>query len=297
MNPVKIITMKNSLLLLFFLMIQLPVHPQEAQTETRTPRFHVGLDYTFMQTDMELASMTLQHSLNETLYDPIELDGEEIDDMNHRVEFTRDIQSVSISLGMIILEKPGGRWFIDGALTAGMVRPRYQAYNKETDTLEMEITSGFSLIAAGLNFNIRYSITPHWVVGVQPFLRASFGTDDKINDNIYGHVAYFDEERQNKYAYVYSRMNLYACYIWGNFTFMAGPGFYYLYNSNRYELTRTDPASSDTYKTEVESQLVSTAFIDGTLGVEWRINDQLMLNAQGAFGNDFLAHGGIRFLF
>jgi hypothetical protein len=289
--------MKNSLLLMMLLVFQLPVLAQEAQTETNTPRFHVGLDYAFMQTDMDLTSMTLQNSLNGTLYDPIELDDEEIDDMNRRVEFTREFQSVSVSLGMVFPVKPGSKWFIDGALTAGIVKPGYEAYNKETDTTEMEINSGFSLIAAGLNFNIRYSITPHWGVGVQPFLRASFGTDDKIDDNIYGHVAYFDEERQNKYVYVYSRMNLYACYTWGNFTLMAGPGFYYLYNANRYELTRTDPASSDTYKTEVESQLVSTTFIDGTLGVEWRISDQLMLNAQGAFGNDVLAHGGIRFLF
>jgi len=289
--------MKHFSLLIIGLLIFPQLQSQELKTEPNLKKFHIGLDYTFIQTDMKLLYMTQQNTWNGTEFDLRKFEQDEIDEMNSIEKFTRKFQSLALEAGIVLVNKSDGKWMIDGSIMIGIAKPWYRVYNTKNDTIEFLATSGFSMLTAGFKFTFRYNLNPHWGFGLYPYFGYSFGTNKNINDNTYGHIEYFNEKRQNRYAYLYSRINVLASYTIKKFTVSAGPGFYLLYNANDYKLERSDPAGADTYLTEVETHLVSKYFIDGTIAIDWRIIDALTLSIYSAYATDLVIHGGIRYIF
>ena len=286
---------KISLLIIgFFVVVVLHAQSNDQQTPSKLRRFHAGLGYSFIQTDMKLMSMSTQSFWNEASGEKHDFDVDELSDLNSREKNTRKYQSFAVEVGMILLNKPGGKWFIDGTIMIGIASANYKIWNKEVDTMEMLIKSGLSLPSFGLLFNIRYNFNPHWGIAVMPEARYSFGVNKQIDDNIYGKIVYFNESRKCNYNYLYGRINLLATYTIKGLTISAGPGFYTLYNTNFYKLERVNPENGDTYRTEVKTSLVPRAFIDGNIVVEWRIIELLTLTAYGALGKDLIVRGAIR---
>ncbi len=286
---------KISLIILgVFTVIVLNGQSTDQQTPTKLRRFHVGIGYSFIQTDMKLTGMTTQSFWNGTSGEKHDFNDDELNDLNSREKSTRKYQSIAVEAGMILLNKPGGKWFIDGTIMIGLASANYKIWNNEIDTIEMVIKSGLSLPSFGLLFNIRYNFNPHWGISVMPEARYSFGVNKQIDDNIYGKIEYFNESRKCNYNYLYGNINLLAAYTIKGLTISAGPGFYTLYNTNFYKLERVNPANGDTYRTEVKTSLVPRAFIDGNIVVEWKIIDLLTLTAYGALGKDFIVRGAIR---
>lgn len=291
--------MKKISFLLFWLLAVLVTRAQsdDQQTSHKPNRFHVGIGYAYIHTDMKLTDMIVQSSWNEISGEKHDLTDDEINDLNSREDNIRKYQDLSLEAGMILLNKPNGKWFIDGTILIGVASAHYKIFNDEIDSLEMVIKSGLSLPSFGLLFNIRYNFNPHWGIAVMPEARYSFGVNKQIDDNIYGKIEYFEESRKCDYTYLYGRVNMLASYSFKRLSISAGPGFYILYNSNDYKLERENPENNDIYLTEVKTTLIPRSFIDGELMIEWKIFDPLTLMAYGALGKDLILRGAIRYNF
>lgn len=270
---------------------------QENKPEPKTRKVFFGVSYTFNETTMKMRYMHEQYDWNGKPSEPRELDQEELDDLNSRESFTRQFQGLTIEAGMLILDKPDSPWHIDGSLMVGLASSRYRIWNDQIDTLAMEIKSGFTMPALGIHFNIAYMFTPAWGISAMPHAAFSFGRFENINDNTYGHIENFEETRNCYYNYLYGRINLLATYKMRTLTIGLGPGFYVLYNTNDYNIERRNPATGDTYMTEVNTRLLSKSFLDGNLSIDWRIIPTLSVSAMAAIGNDITARGSVRYHF
>jgi hypothetical protein len=289
--------MRTILLFLPLLGTLLNLHAQQQQPDPKPKKIHLGLSYAYNHTAMKTLSLSEQYTWNGNPSELRELTSEELDDLNLREEVTRSFQGVSLEVGMVILGNSESKWHIDGALLVGLASSRYKAWNNQIDTLALEIKSGFNLPVFGLQFTIARRFNPTWGVALIPHVGYSFGKQEKMKDNTYGHIENFEESRKCTYNYLYGRVNLEATCTVGNFTFGAGPGFYVFYNTNDYTINRKNPETGDTYQTEIKTRLISKSFLDGNLSVEWRIIPALSVAAMGALGNDVTARGSIRYCF
>jgi hypothetical protein len=289
--------MKKLVLFMFAIIAGIQLQAQEPKQEPNPKKFHIGVSYSYTQTDMKLLYMTEQYTWNDKSSGLQELDQEGIDEMNSRETFTRSLRGLSLEAGMILLDKPESKWHIEGTFMIGIASSRYRVQNNQLDTLEMEINSGFSLPAFGLQFKIGYQFNPHWGIAAVPHVGYSFGVNKNIEDNTYGHIEFFNETRKCYYSYLYGRISLLATFRVKTLTIGVGPGFYLLYNSNDYQLQRVNPANGDTYSTELKTRLISKSFLDGDVFIDWRIVPFLSLSAYAAIGNDLTARGSIRYNF
>ncbi len=291
--------MKNILILLVLSGPILTVHAQE-QNQKRTPgnhRVHIGLSYGYTHTDMKLTYMKELFTWNEQSSEPRELTNEEIDNLNSRETFTRQFQALTLEAGMVILNKPESRWFIDGTLRLGIAASRYRVQNNQIDTLAMENRSGLKNPTASVQVDVTYKISPQWGIAAVPHFAYAHGVDKDIQDNTYGEVQNFVETRKCYYNYLYGRVNLLAVWMNKSLKIGVGPGFYLLYNTNDYQISRTNPANGDTYSTRVHTHLISKSFIDGNIHIEWKIIPSLAVKGFLGAGNDLTARGSISWYF
>jgi hypothetical protein len=284
-------------LLLFGTTLTLRVQAQENKPVPKARKVFFGVSYTFNETTMKLRYLNEQFGWNGKPSEPRELNQEELDDLNSRETFTRRFQGLTLEAGMLILGKPDSPWHIDGSLMVGLASSRYRAWNNQIDTLAMEISSEFTLPTLGIHFNIAYKFTPNWGIQAMPHVAFSFGRNKNIDDNTYGHIENFEETRNCYYNYWYGRINLLATYTVKTFTVGLGPGFYVLYNTNDYTIESKNPATGDTYTTEVNTRLISKSFFDGNVAIEWRIIPALSVSALAAIGNDITVRGSVRYNF
>jgi hypothetical protein len=289
--------MKKILLLLLGLMSIFYVPAQEQSDLPKSRKFHIGLDYSYMQTGLKLTYMTSQSLWNETDYGVNKMDQNVIDTINSLYRHSRNFSGLAVEFGMILLNKPEGKWLIDGKIILGLASTNYEITDTRTDHVSMKINSGFSMPSVGLGFLFRYSFTPHWGLGLSPLIAWSWGTARHVEDNTYPSIEYFTETRTNKFQYFYSRAGLLASYTIKGFTVSAGPGFYLLYNNNVYRIHRVSPTGSDILQTVIYSRLISESFIDGEVELSWRIIAPLTVSVDGAFGKDLIIHPAVRFNF
>jgi hypothetical protein len=289
--------MKKMMICLLLSGVFLYGQAQDQKTEPKKLRVFAGASYAYNETVMKLLYMNEQYTWNGNPSEAGELEQDKLDELNSREKFTRRFQGVTIEAGMVILDKPSIPWHIDGSLMVGLASSWYQIWNKQRDSADMQISSGFSLPTLGIHFNIGYQFNPHWGVVAVPHVAYSFGKNTKIDDQIYGSIENFDETREYTYNYLYGRLNLMAAYTIKTVTIEAGPGFYLLYNTNHYTIDRRNPATTDSYKTDVRTRLISKSFLDGSLSVDWRIIPVLSVSAMVAVGNDVTARGSVRYYF
>jgi hypothetical protein len=92
-------------------------------------------------------------------------------------------------------------------------------------------------------------------------------------------------------------MNAMASYSTKRFSFSAGPGVYFLYFTNKYTITRTNPSTGSVTEDMTKSKLHSKFPIDGVVNVTWKIIDPLTFRVQCVLGTDFLIQPGLFFNF
>lgn len=289
--------MKKVLLSFFGILVMLHVQSQEPQTATKSRKFHIGLDYTFAQTNLKMVYMTKQYYWNDRDFGVNKLSQGQLDTLNSVYKYKRNLNGLAVEFGMILLNNPGGKWFIDGKITLGIAGTNYTIDNPPSDQSAMKISSGFSMPSAGLAFIFRYNFTPHWGLCLTPAVAYTFGKEKHIEDNTYPPIKYFYETRENWFQYLYSRTGVMATYIIKGFSVSAGPGFYILYSSNEYRINRISPDGKDIYESDIHSSLISKSFIDAEIAIEWRIIPALTVSVYGAMGNDLIVHPAIRYNF
>jgi len=289
--------MKHFLLFMICILIVPQLRAQEQKTEPKSEKFHAGLDYSYLQTNLKLVYMTKQSLWNDMDFGVNKLTKGQIDTLNSVYKYSRNFNCLSIEFGMILLNKPGGKWFIDGKITIGLAETNYNMVNSNSNESAMKINSGFSMPSVGLAFTFRYNFNTHWGLVLSPFFAYSFGTVKHIEDNTYPPIEYFTETRQNKYQYLYSRVGIMASYTLKGFSVSAGPGFYLLYNTNEYRIKRISPTESDIFEMIIHSRLISKSFIDAEISLDWRVIPLLTVSIKGTIGNDLIIHPSIRFNF
>jgi len=289
--------MKRILLLLCGILCLPLLQAQEKQTDTaiRSPRFHLGLNYTYIRTDIKLTYMTKEYSWNNTDFGVNELSKGQIDTLNSLYKYSRDINCMAFEFGWVMLDKPGGKWFIDGKVIFGLSGTNYKTTNVVSGETALKFNSGFAMNSVGFAFMFRYNFTPHWGLSLAPALTYVFGTEKNVEDNTFGTIEYFSETRQNTFKYLYARTALMATYTVKGFSVSAGPGIYLLYNTNKYTIDRTSPDSKNVYHTVIQNRLISKSMFDAELAVEWKVIKLLSISVYAALGNDLIIHPALHF--
>lgn len=271
---------------------------QEGQKQApKQHRFSLGLNYSFLQSQMKLFSRTESGIWQGVDYGTDTLTKEDIESVNSISRFSSYSNAVCLEAGMVFLDKPGGRWHIDGKILLGISRTTYETYDKAKGTTDLKVTSSFSRPCLGLEFLFRYSFNPHWGLALSPYVTYSWGSTTNIEDNLDATPLNLTINRKEKSGSVYSHMAVMACYTIKNFTVSAGPGCYIIFNQRTYTIDRTNPQTGSSFFNETKSVYYNSSFIDGCINLDWRIIPQLDLSLYCGIGADILIHPGIRFLF
>ncbi|HOW24480.1 MAG TPA: hypothetical protein PK711_02320 [Bacteroidales bacterium] len=252
-------------------------------------KFLLELNYSFLDADLKLLTMT-KHSLWDGQdFGTLELDQDEIDSLNSFVDYKDLLHGLSLAAGMVLLDKPGNKWYIEGHLTIGLTRREYTVINNKSKTTDLIINSENISPWYGIGFNFRYHFDAKWGLALSPHTVYSFGTTKAIDDNLNPVVEFMDETRKNTFDLSYTWVNLLASFAHKKFTIMAGPGFYLCYSRNEYNIVRTQQEDGQTYEDTVISTLKSGTFINGSIQFDWRFNDHFLFSAGAGLSNDISA--------
>jgi hypothetical protein len=283
------------LILATMLSAQDPGIPKENNS---TPgRFYAGLNYAFLHNDMHLCKMTLQSVWRGDDYGLYELNDEEIDLVNESTTFSKNYQGISIQAGYRVLADPDSRWRFDAGVILGLMTTHYKTTSENYDSLTMDVSSGLDNPAVGLNLRFDYKIKGSWSVSLVPYAVYSWGKPKEIDDKATANISFLDKSSNYSFDYLYVRLTPMVTYDFRKVRISAGPGFYYLYLSTKYDLRRTNPDNGFLYEDYTNTTMRSKYFIDGTLHCQWQIMNPLVINLMAAYGGDFVAHAGIVYSF
>ena len=287
--------MKKFMIFLTGLALAVSVCAQSSDPEKQPfkEKFLLGLNYSFLDADLKLLTMTKHSFWDGQDFGTLKLEQDEIDTLNSFVDYNDQLHGLSLAAGMVLLNKPGNQWYIEGQLMIGLTRREYTVVNTKNNTTDIVVNSENISPWYGIGFNFRYHFNEKWGLALSPHTVYSFGTTDEIDDNLYPVVEFMDETRENTFDLSYSWVNLLASYTVKKFTISAGPGFYLLYNKHEYNIVRTHPEDGRTYEDTVTSTLRSGTFVNGSLQFDWKITDHFLFNAGAGISNDISATAGI----
>jgi long-subunit fatty acid transport protein len=286
----------NKLLTFLFVAIAfISGFPQGGPSEPgkKPDKVFFGLGYNYLHADMTLLSMTKKSVWDNQDLGTVDIGQDDIDSINSYMDYTEQVHNINLAVGMVLLNKPGGHWFIDGRISAGFNYRTNNLLNTDNDTAEVKIKSVHYSPEIGLGFNFMYSFNDKWAINLGVNSHYGSGKVNKIDENIYPVVAFLAEDRENKYRISYSTINFLASYTYKKFTFQAGPGFYWLFNKNEYHIVRSDENDGSTYEDSIETTLRSEMFIDGYLQVGWRISGHFMIIASTGISKDISANAAL----
>lgn len=260
-------------------------------------RFHIGASYLYNVTGMKVTSFSAQSIWMGSDLGTITLDDDAIAALNDQRSDENFLNMLCVQAGAVLLDKPDGRWYIDGTLLLGIAALK--------STTDLDLPTQNSMVAKsdltnpllGLSFNFRYNITSHWGISLLPDFMYAWGTAKNIADSINPQVSHFINDFKETFYLVNGRISLLASYSGKRYTIAAGPGFYQGYMHKTYTMNRTNPENSYEYFDELKTSLRSDSFIDGCLRVDWTFIDPLTLSLQVAAGKDLYINTGLRFNF
>jgi hypothetical protein len=287
--------MKPILTILLLMMAIQHGFPQNDPAEPlhKPGKFFFGLNYDYIQAEMNLLTMT-KHSVwgNQDL-GTIDVPEEDIDTINSYMDYTEKINNISLVAGMVLLNKPGGHWYIDGRIMIGFVLRDNVLLNHSSDSADIKIKSEQYSPSVRMGFNFKYLFSEKWGLDLGVNSVYASGNSNKIDENIYPEVDFLDESRDNKYRMSCTMLSLLASYKANNFTIGVGPGFNFIYNRNEYHIVRSDTEDGTTYEDSIETTLRSDIFLNGTVQLGWRISDHFQANAGARIGKDISANVGL----
>lgn len=287
--------MRHCLLILSCFLATIFTRAQEPAATAPVKKFNAGISYSYIGTTMKYTSFSSHYYWNSIDFGENKLSGEDLDEFNSDERVTDALHTVSLSFGMLFLNKP--KWSGEGNVSFGLSKYHQELYNKTVDTSEMTVNSKFSTPSFGLGFKFGYHFTPKWAIMLQPLVFYTWGKITDITDNATPEVVFFDETRNIDFTYLYTRVNLMACFTVKNFTISAGPGIYYLYTTHYYKIERINQLDGYTYLTEFNSKLKSKAMFDGCVAIDWRIIPSLSAGILAAIGADLYIQPVVRFNF
>jgi hypothetical protein len=261
----------------------------------RQSRFYLVIDYSYFGNDLDLMYMT-QHSFwkGEDL-GTFKLNQEQVDALNSYVDYDIYFHAPGIRAGVSILNNPERKWYMDANVMIGLSRIISKTYNTNENSEDLLITTENITPWVGMGFNIHADIKNNWGLKLMPEVAYSWSETDEIEDHMMGVIEYFNETRTNKGHYLYSRLGLFATYAWKDLTFLAGPGFYVMYNTHEYTIERINPADGDRYVDIIETKLISGSFMDANAAIEWEINPHFTFYAMFGAGKDLMVHTGFKY--
>ena len=292
--------MKKLYLMLLLTAVHFACYPQSNNSTTgaaKEQKFFVGLNYSYLDSDLKLLSMTKHSVWDGTDFGTIEVEQDQIDTLNSFINYNERLQYLYLTAGMVLLNNPTSPWYIDGHLVLGHVKRENSVINSGSDITEQDIESENFSPMFGIGFNFSYRLNEKWKIKLAAQSLYSSGTTDKIEDNVFLKVPGMDESRKSKLKESYSRLDFLASYQINSLTISAGPGFCFLYNTHKYEIVRTNPEDGKIYEDTIETSLKNKTFINGGLYLGWKFADHFQLNAGSAVSNDLMITGGIVYTF
>lgn len=287
--------MKKLYLLVIVMVLFVSARSQQKPAEPvkAGDRFFFGLTYSYLNADMKLLSLT-KHSVwdNEDLGTK-DLSQDGIDTINSYMDYTEKVNDLSLSAGMVFLNKPGSHWYIDGKITVGFAIRNNIILNTDNDSADSEINSEHYSPSFGLGFNFKYLFNDKWALNLGMSSLYASGSGNKIDQDIFPDVSFMGQEKENKFRMSYTTASLLASYTVKKFSIAAGPGFYILYNHNEYHIIRTSSEDGTTYEDSIETRLRSDMFVNGSLQLGWRISGHFLISAGTGIGKDISANAGL----
>jgi hypothetical protein len=292
--------MKRLYLFFFFVSTSLAVFSQagDQAIEKKKPLgIHIGITYNYLSADMKLGYMSLHSIYNGQDFGTETLTKKEIDTINSFMKYNNTLTVLAVEAGMKLLDKPGAHWKIDGKLMFGISKSYRSAHNTNIAGDEQVFSTDFFRPCTGIGFTFTYNFNPHWGLSMLPYSSIGWGISNKVDDNLYPKVEYFEESRKESFTTVYSRFTVLAAYSIWHLTISLGPGVYYQYDTHTYKIDRTNPDNGSTFHDDIKTRLHNRSFLDGCLSAQWRIIQALTLDASCYLGHDLLIHGGICYNF
>lgn len=284
-------------ILLVFLVAQLCITAQSQDTPDYPVKtggkYFVGVTYSYLSSDLNLESMTRHSVWDGQDFGTVELDQDEIDTINSFMDYKEQFHDLSLAVGMVLLNKPGKPWYIDGRLEFGLFRRMNSIINTSVDTGNLKITSKHFSPSFILGFDFRYGFSDRWKLTLDAQSLYAFGNNQEIDQNIFPAVESMDESKENNFNMSYTSINLLASCTIKNITLYAGPGFYLLFNKNKYQIVRTSQEDGKTYEDIIKTATKTRNFINGSVGIDWKISDHFMVGAGAGISNDISVNAGV----
>ncbi|NTV84065.1 MAG: hypothetical protein HGA23_07185 [Bacteroidales bacterium] len=289
--------MKKLSLLVMICCIYLITYSQDspAPRAGSADKFFFGVNYIYLDANMELLSLT-KHSVwaGEDLGTK-DLTGDDIDSINSYMNYKEKLNNFCLNAGMIMLNKPGGKWYIDGRLMIGAAKRVNDLTNTDSDSTDIVITSEHWSPSFGLGINFGYLFTEKWKMNLGMNTIYAFGKVDEIDENIFPVLAVMDEKRENIFNLSYTWLDLTASYSTKTVTIAAGPGLYFLHNRNEYNIERADTQDGSIYNDNIKTITRSEYFINGTVKIGWRISDHILIDAGAGISKDISVRAGLSY--
>ena len=268
---------------------------QESGSIQQKERFHLGINYTYFQTDMNLTRQS-EHAIWQGLdYGVDTLSEDEINWINDAVKFQSRSNAICIEAGMNLVGNPDSKWYLGMRVLLGLEKTWYEARDKPSGNSDLSVRSDFNRPILGIGIMFRHVFNPHWDLALEPLATYSWGSTSDITDNLDLPVPVLEVDRKEQAKSLYSRITLLAGYRIRGFRISAGPGFYLVYNHRTYTINRTNPETGSTFLNEKTSTYWNHSFVDGSVRVSWRIIPLMEVYLAGGIGRDIYVHPGIRF--
>jgi hypothetical protein len=260
-------------------------------------KYFVGLTYSYLSADLSLESMTRHSVWAGQDFGTVELDQGEIDTINSYMDYKEQFHDLNLAVGMVLLNKPGKPWYIDVRLEFGLFRRMNSIINTAVDTGNLKITSEHFSPSFKLGFDFRYGFSDRWKLALDVKSLYALGSNQEIDQNIFPVVESMDESKENRFNMSYTSVDLLASCTIKNITLYAGPGFYLLYNKNKYQIVRTSQQDGKTYEDIIKTSTRTRNFINGNVRIDWKISDHFVVGAGAGISNDISANAGVIYFF
>ncbi|MFO7613480.1 MAG: hypothetical protein R6W71_02470 [Bacteroidales bacterium] len=237
--------------------------------------------------------MTKHSVWNDQDLGTMDVSQDEIDTINSYMDYKEKVHDISVLAGMVLLNKPGSHWYIDGRISLGFVMRDNVLLNHSSDSSDIEFKSEQYSPSFGLGFNFKYLFSENWGLTLGMKSLYASGKSNNIDENIFPQVSFLNESKDNRYRMSHSMAGLMASYSLEKITIEAGPGFYFFYNRNEYHIVRSDSENGTNYEDNIETTLRSEMFINGCFRFGWRIAPHFQVNAAAGIGKDISLNAGL----
>lgn len=291
--------MKKITLMMFSFIVCIGAYSQGTMNEPAKTgkRFFAGVSYMYLSAHQKLSALTLHSEWYGEDFGTHELTEDEIDEVNAVIDRNSRVHCMSLEAGMHFIQNEASGWTVDGKILLGLAGNQNEIQNNSTDTLEFSYKSGLTRPAFGLGLDIAYHLNDQWALSLKPFAMSTMGANTEIVDNLSPNPVNVTETSDDKYWMFYEHLSLTVDFAAGNFTFSAGPGFYWINLKHEYTITRTNDLNGDLLIDEITTKTFGESFIDANVAVEWKITEMLDFYAAAGIGADLMLNTGLHYNF